>query len=92
MVYDALRTVTILFEGSTSPGSHGNAQCWGLGPLRGSCMCPADINCSGAVNSQDFFDFLAAFFASAPVADFNNDGATNTLDVFDFLAAFFAGC
>ena len=24
--------------------------------------CPANFNCDGAVNSQDFFDFLAAFF------------------------------
>ena len=25
-------------------------------------ICPADFNCDGAPNSQDFFDFLAAFF------------------------------
>lgn len=54
--------------------------------------CPADFNADGAVNSQDFFDFLGAFFASSPSADFNTDGAINSQDFFDFLAAFFAGC
>jgi hypothetical protein len=54
--------------------------------------CRADFNHDGQTNSQDFFDFLAAFFALAPAADFNRDGAINSQDFFDFLAAFFAGC
>jgi hypothetical protein len=52
--------------------------------------CPADFNADAQLNSQDFFDFLAAFFAGE--ADFNADGMTNSQDFFDFLTAFFNGC
>ncbi len=48
----------------------------------------ADHNCDGTVGSQDFFDFLAAFFSGS--GDFNHDGSTTSQDFFDFLAAFFA--
>ncbi len=54
--------------------------------------CTADFNGDGALNSQDFFDFLAAFFAGSANSDFNDDGTINSQDFFDFLAAFFAGC
>jgi hypothetical protein len=50
--------------------------------------CPCNWNGDKVVNSQDFFDFLADFFASD--ADFNVDGVTNSQDFFDFLACFFA--
>ncbi len=55
-----------------------------------TAACRADINGDGGVNSQDFFDFLAALFAGD--ADFNSDKVTNSQDFFDFLDAFFAGC
>ncbi|MBC7773469.1 MAG: hypothetical protein H7210_13310, partial [Pyrinomonadaceae bacterium] len=49
----------------------------------------------GFLNSQDFFDFLVAFFGNLPTSDFNGDGLLNSQDFFDFLACFFAppaGC
>jgi hypothetical protein len=54
--------------------------------------CPPDFNQDGALNSQDFFDFIAAFFSLQAAADFNHDTFINSQDFFDFLAAFFAGC
>ncbi len=54
--------------------------------------CAADFNGDGTVGSQDFFDFLAAFFAEDPRADFNGDAVINSQDFFAFLGAFFTGC
>jgi photosystem II stability/assembly factor-like uncharacterized protein len=54
--------------------------------------CTADFNQDDVVNSQDFFDFLTAFFETDPSADFNGDKVVNSQDFFDFLNAFFAGC
>jgi hypothetical protein len=62
----------------------------GRGSWSAPLTSPADFNRDYSVNSQDFFDFLAAFFAGN--ADFNGDGATNSQDFFDFLNAFFGGC
>ncbi|MBC7772735.1 MAG: hypothetical protein H7210_09600 [Pyrinomonadaceae bacterium] len=56
--------------------------------------CPCDWNQSDSLNSQDFFDFIAAFFGGGG-ADYNEDGQTTSQDFFDFLACFFApppGC
>jgi len=68
------------------PGDDSVSMVIGLPP------CRADLNGDGVVNSQDFFEFLTAFFAGAPLADINGDGAVTSQDFFDFLAAFFAGC
>jgi hypothetical protein len=60
--------------------------------ISGSAACPADFSGDGVVNSQDFFDFLTAFFTLDPRADFDGDGQVTSQDFFDFLTAFFAGC
>ncbi len=54
--------------------------------------CPADFNHSGGATVQDIFDFLAAYFGTAPAADVNNSGDITVQDIFDFLAAYFTGC
>jgi hypothetical protein len=74
---------TLLGKGSTALATQ---------PLSPCPTCAADFNNDDVVNSQDFFDFLTAFFASAPNADFNRDNLVNSQDFFDFLTAFFAGC
>jgi hypothetical protein len=57
-----------------------------------NAFCPADFNQSGGVTVQDIFDFLAAYFSSAPAADFNHSGTVTVQDIFDFLAAYFTAC
>jgi hypothetical protein len=73
-------------------GGSGGGSANGIAMLVGCAACPADFNEDGTVNSQDFFDFLTAFFAEDPSADFNMDQVINSQDFFDFLGAFFKGC
>lgn len=57
-----------------------------------NCICFADINADGTLNTLDFLDFLNAFVAAEPEADFNADDLINTLDVLAFLNAYGQGC
>lgn len=54
--------------------------------------CPVDFDDNFRVNSQDFFEFINAFFGRDPLADMNLDGVVNSQDFFVFLEEFFAGC
>lgn len=61
--------------------------------LPGSCPC--DFDASGAVNLDDIFIYLNAWFAQDPRTDFDRSGAINLDDLFQFIACFFArpaGC
>jgi probable HAF family extracellular repeat protein len=51
-----------------------------------------DFNNDRVVNSQDFYEFLGAFFTLMPSADFNSDGEVNSADLLGFLDVFIAGC
>jgi len=46
---------------------------------------PGDFNADAAVDTQDIFDFLAAWFDSSPAADLNGSAACDVGDIFDFL-------
>ncbi len=66
-----------------------------LGPitiLAGDASCPADVTGDGALDTNDFFEFLSLYQNQSPRADFTGDGAINTNDFFAFLAAYQAGC
>jgi uncharacterized membrane protein len=54
--------------------------------------CTADFNSDFLVNSQDFFDFVTAFFAGDAAADFDQSGTVDSADFFAFLGAFLNSC
>lgn len=57
-----------------------------------STTCCGDFNFSGAVNVQDVFAFLDAFFQRRPRADVDESGAVEVGDLFAFLAWWFSPC
>ena len=46
---------------------------------------PGDFNRDAAVDTEDIFDFFAAWFDSSPAADLNGSAACDVGDIFDFL-------
>jgi hypothetical protein len=94
-------------RGATCAGGVPQAQCVGVATsysnLSATCnsagntsspCCHADFDKNGIVNTQDIFDFLAAFFQANPIADMTGNGAgtPQVQSVFDFLAAWFTPC
>jgi hypothetical protein len=84
------------FSPSPPPGSTAMYQpvAWGYEtePDTPIMICEIDFNADGAINSQDFFDFLVLFFAADPLADFDHTGTVNSQDFFAYLDALFTGC
>ncbi len=54
--------------------------------------CAADFSADQAVDVQDIFAFLNAWFMDHPKADMNANGQTDVQDIFSFLSGWFAGC
>ncbi|MBC7772068.1 MAG: hypothetical protein H7210_06215 [Pyrinomonadaceae bacterium] len=55
-------------------------------------LCSADFSGDGLVNSLDFFDYLAAFFALLPTSDFDGSGTVDSVDLFGFIGVWMSGC
>jgi len=55
-------------------------------------LCDVDINCDGALDVFDVFEFLEAFENMDPRADFVPNGVFDIFDVFEYLNQFNAGC
>lgn len=55
-------------------------------------ICQPDVNGDGALDIDDFSDFVSAFFAGSTRADQNVDGLLDIDDFSAFVSGFFAGC
>ncbi len=58
----------------------------------GENYCPADVDRTGFVDTDDFDTFVVAFEAGAPAADFDHTGFVDTEDFDAFVRAFEIGC
>lgn len=55
-------------------------------------LCPADFDCTGFVDLDDFGEFVAAFELGSANADFDGTGFVDTDDFTAFVLAFERGC
>ncbi len=56
------------------------------------CPCPADMDCSGGVDSDDVILYFVAWDQGEIAADFNGDGGVDSDDVIGFFERWDAGC
>jgi hypothetical protein len=88
----AVQGTAITIRIATFGTSDGDAGLFTITRADSDCPPPptcCDFNTDQFINSQDFFDFLVAFFSLLPLADFNRDQFINTQDFFDFVACYF---
>ena len=55
-------------------------------------ICPADVNCSNSVDSDDVIDYFGAWDLGDLSADANGDGGVDSDDVIEFFGRWDAGC
>jgi hypothetical protein len=55
-------------------------------------FCPADVDRSGFVDSDDFIVYVEAFGGGETCADFDESGFTDSDDFIAFVGAFSSGC
>ncbi|MDX2117118.1 MAG: GC-type dockerin domain-anchored protein [Planctomycetota bacterium] len=55
-------------------------------------VCAADFNCDGAIDMNDFDDFVTDFESGAFEADVDGDGFLTFEDFDAFVRAFDSGC
>ncbi len=60
--------------------------------FRDAAVCAPDLTGDGAINTNDFFAFLALYQTMDSRADYTADGLINTNDFFAFLALYQQGC
>lgn len=56
------------------------------------CVCPADLNDDGVLNTHDVLLFLNAWSAGEEIGDWNDDGRIDTQDFLAYLNEWTAGC
>ncbi|MFZ4574638.1 MAG: GC-type dockerin domain-anchored protein [Phycisphaerales bacterium] len=86
---DGPDSIFILGEG-LKDGRGGGGWLLRYGP--GPNPCPADLDCTGAIDGDDIIAFFAAWESGAPNADVNGDAEVDGDDVTGFFAWWDVGC
>ncbi len=97
--YSGATTSSLIISPVTSADEGSNYNCvvtnaLGSDTSRNAAVtyCPADFDCSGFVDTDDFTAFVTAFELGANSADFDGTGFVDTDDFTAFVLAFEQGC